>query len=532
MTVPHTAATAAPPPAARRWLGLVALVFGLLIIGLDATILTVALPTLATDLEATTTQLQWFTDAYTLPFAALLLPLGVLGDRLGRKRVLSGGLLLFAAGSVVAVFVDSSDGLILSRVIMGAGAAAVAPLALAVVPLLFPPDERPKAVALATAGFALGLPLGPLVGGWLLNSFWWGSIFLINIPVVVIALVGLFLFVPETRDPHAKRLDLIGSALSLVGISAFVYGVIEAPIRGWGDPLALLAMVGGAALIAGLLLWLRSTADPLVDLGLFRNARFAWSTVTVSLVMFVLLGVLFVVPQFLQQIQGHDAMATGIRLLPMIGTLLLATVAGDKMVARLGTKAVVASGMVLWVIGLVVLSRLTVDSGYGMTATALAVVGAALGLTLPTTLDAVLGSLPPDRAGAGSALANTCRQIGAAVGIAVLGSVLNTVYRGTVDDEAPAQLTGRALDAVRDNVAGAEAVAAQLPAEQGRAVLGMAREAFVDGMAAASLVCAGVAAVTAVLVVALLPAREAKAQAVPEQGSLDAELGDAQSVKR
>ncbi|MGW7138107.1 DHA2 family efflux MFS transporter permease subunit [Streptomyces xanthophaeus] len=499
MTVPRTPL--------QRWLGLTALVFGLLIIGLDATILTVALPTLAVELEATTTELQWFTDAYTLPFAALLLPLGVLGDKLGRRLVLSGGLLVFAAGSVLALFVDTSGGLVLSRVAMGAGAAAVAPLALAIVPLLFPPAERSRAVAVATAGFALGLPLGPLVGGWLLNSFWWGSIFLINIPIVAVALVGTWLFVPETRDPQARRLDLVGSALSLAGISAFVYGVIEAPNRGWGDPAVLVTLLGGIALIGVLLLWLRRAAHPLVDLSLFRDARFAWATATVSLVMFILLGVLFVVPQYLQQVQGHDAMATGIRLLPLIGALLVATVAGEKLVARFGTKAVVATGMLLWTVGLLHLAGLTADSGYEMTAIALAVVGAALGLTLPTTLDTILGTLPPERVGAGSAPANTCRQIGAAVGVAVLGSTLNSVYRDRLEEDAPAQLTGKALDAALDNIAGAEAAAARLPGAEGVQVLDAARNAFVSGMSATALVCAVVAAATAVMVVALLPAR-------------------------
>ncbi|MFI1332662.1 DHA2 family efflux MFS transporter permease subunit [Streptomyces sp. NPDC020845] len=510
-----TPSTTEPPRPGRRRLGLVALVLGLLIIGLDATILTVALPTLATDLEASTTELQWFTDAYTLPFAALLLPLGVLGDRLGRRLVLVSGLLVFAVGSVIAMLVDTSGGLVLSRVVMGAGAAAIAPLALAIVPLLFPPDERPRAVALATAGFALGLPLGPLVGGWLLNSFWWGSIFLINLPVIALAVAGALMFVPETRDPHAKRLDLVGSALALVGISALVYGVIEAPNDGWTDPVVLSGMLGGAALVVLLVVWLSRAANPLVDIALFRNARFAWATVTVSLVMFILLGVLFVVPQFLQQVQGHDAMATGIRLLPMIGTLLVATVAGDKMVARFGTKVVVAAGMVLWAIGLAVLASLSADSDYAITATALAIVGAGLGLSLPTTLDAVLGSLPPDRAGAGSALANTCRQIGAAVGIAVLGSVMNSVYRGRVDEDAPARLTGSALAAVRDNVAGAEAVARRLPTEEGRVVSDLAQDAFVAGMSAASWVCVGVAVMTAVLVAALLPARESTGNGAP-----------------
>lgn len=493
--------------ARRRWLALAAPVFGLMIVGLDATILTVALPTLATDLDATTTELQWFTDGYTLPFAGLLLAMGVLGDRIGRRLVLIGGLLLFGVGSALVMAVDTPNGLILARVVMGAGAAAITPLALSIVPLMFPPEERSRAMAIATAGFALGLPLGPLAGGWLLSNFWWGSIFLINIPVIVVAIVGILVLVPETRDPNAKRLDLLGAALSLVGVSAFVYGVIEVPNAGWSDPLVLLTMIGGILLIALLVVWLRRAANPLVDLGFFRNARYTWSTVAISSVMFILFGVLFVVPQFLQQVQGKDAMETGLHLLPMIGALVVAAGVGGRLVGRIGTKAIVAIGMVLWVAGLGLLSTVDADTDFLLTGTALAVMGAALGFTMPTTLDAILGSLPEHQMGAGSALANACRQIGASIGVAVLGSSLNSVYRGNVEDDIPAALPAPAREAIGDNVAGAAKAAESLPVEQARAITDSARDAFVAGMSTVALICAALAAVVAVLVVALLPAR-------------------------
>ncbi|MGV9313689.1 DHA2 family efflux MFS transporter permease subunit [Streptomyces sp. NPDC003691] len=493
--------------ARRKWLALAAPVFGLMIVGLDATILTVALPTLATELDATTTELQWFTDGYTLPFAGLLLLLGVLGDRIGRRRVLVGGLLVFGAGSAMVMWVDSSEGLILARVVMGAGAAAITPLALSIVPLMFPPKERPRAVAVATAGFALGLPLGPLVGGWLLSEFWWGSVFLINIPVVLVAVTGILLFVPETRDPDAGRLDLPGAALSLAGVTAFVYGVIELPNKGWSDPVVLMTTLGGVALLGALARHLRRTAHPLVDLGFFRDARFTWSSVAASAVMFILFGVLFVVPQFLQQVQGLDAMATGLHLLPMIGTLVVGAAAGGRLSGRIGTKAVVAAGMVLWAAGLGLLAGVGSDTDFAVTGVSLAVMGAALGLTMPTALEAIMGSLPAHRVGAGSALANSLRQIGASVGVAVLGSTLNSVYRERVTDAGPAGLPERARTAVEDSLAGALRVAGELPVEQqGAALAGAARDAFVAGMSAVALICAGLAVVTAVLVVALLPA--------------------------
>jgi EmrB/QacA subfamily drug resistance transporter len=385
----------------KRWLALAAPVFGLMIVGLDATILTVALPTLASDLDATTTELQWFTDAYTLPFAGLLLPLGVLGDRIGRRLVLIGGLLLFGVGSALVMFVDTPEGLILARIVMGAGAAAITPLALSIVPLMFPPQERSRAMAIATASMALGVPLGPLAGGWLLDHYWWGSIFLINLPIVAIAVVGILLFVPETRAEHAKRLDLVGTVLSVVGVSAFVYGVIEVPNAGWSDPVVLVTMVGGLALIALLLVWLRRTSNPLVNLGFFRNPRFTWAAVAVSAVMFIVFGVLFVVPQFLQQVQGKDALSTGLHLLPPIIALIIAARIGGRLVERVGTKVIVAFGMVLWVVGLAVLASVGADTDFAVTGTALGIMGAALGFTMPTTLDAILNSLPADEVGAG-----------------------------------------------------------------------------------------------------------------------------------
>ncbi|QEU90180.1 MFS transporter [Streptomyces kanamyceticus] len=506
--------------AVRRWLGLLSLALGLLVIGLDTTVLTVALPTLATSLEATTSQLQWFTAAYTLAFAALILPLGVLGGRFGRRRVLAAGLWLFTAGLVVAVLTDTSGALLLARVIMGAGAAAIAPQALALVPLLFPPGQRARAAALATSAFALGLPLGPLIGGGLLNSFWWGSVFLINIPVLALALLGVLRYVPEARGPQAP-VDVVGSVLALTGVSALLYGVVEAPNRGWGDRLALLAMFTGAALLCALLLRLRQAARPPAGLSPFRNAHFAWGTATACVVMFLLLGVLFVIPQFLQQVQGHDAMATGIRLMPMFAGLLFATAAAEKLVTSFGIKWVIAVGMLLWSLALMLLGRLCADSAYAATAVALTIAGVALALTLPVTFDAVLSSLPPDVAGTGSALANACRQIGAAAGVAVLGSALNTVYRAEVDQRTVSQLAGGSMDAVRANLAGAEAAAASLPAGQGQSVLAAAQGAFVSGMSAAFLVGAAVAAAMSVLVVAVLPARSSEARGAAVDAETD-----------
>ncbi|OEJ30216.1 MFS transporter [Streptomyces subrutilus] len=498
----------APAPSRRRWLALAAPVFALMIVGLDATILTVALPTLANELSATTTELQWFTDAYTLPFAGLLLPFGALGDRIGRRKVLLGGLLLFGVGSLMVMGVDSSEGLIISRVVMGAGAAAITPLALAIVPLMFPAAERGKAMAITTAGFALGVPLGPLAGGWLLDNYWWGSIFLINVPVVVLAIAGILLFVPETKAANAKRLDLIGAVLSITGVTAFVYAVIEIPNAGWNDPAVLLPGVGGIVLLITLVTWLRKATAPLVDLDFFRNKRFTWASIAVSNVMFILFGVLFVVPQFFQQVQGKDAFSTGLHLLPLILALVVAARLGGRIAERSGPKAVITVGMIMWTIGLLILAGVDTDTDFTTTGSALALMGAALGFTMPTTLDMILSSLPEEHVGAGSALANSMRQIGASIGVAVLGSTLNALYRNGVDPDVPAQLPAEAQDAIRDNVAAAAKAADKLPAPQGGTLLESAQDAFVSGMSAVALICAALAALTTILVIAFLPARD------------------------
>lgn len=333
---------------------------------------------------------------------------------------------------------------------------------------------------------------------------------------MVLAVIWIMLFVPESRDPHAKRLDLIGAALSLVGVSAFVYGVIEIPNAGWSDPTVLVTMVGGLALLGLLLAWLRRASNPLVDLRFFRNARFTWSSVAISSVMLILFGVLFVVPQFLQQVQGKDAMNTGLHLLPMIGALVIAAGVGGRLVGKIGAKVIVTAGMVLWMAGLGLLSTVDPDTDFMVTGTALAIMGLALGFTMPTTLDAILGSLPTDQVGAGSALANSMRQIGASVGVAVLGSALNSAYRNGVDDDISASLPQQAQEAVRDNVAGALQVAEKLPAAPAGSLADSARDAFVAGMSTVSLICAGLAAVTAVVVAVLLPARDRQPLAADE----------------
>src|SRR5438874_392502 len=302
---------------ARRWWALGALVLSILTIGFDATILNVALPTLATSLHAGTGALQWIVDAYVLVFAGLLLPVGALGDRYGRKRFLVAGLLLFGGSSIVAAYAHSTGPLIAARALMGVGAAVLTPISMAVLPVMFPPKERPKAITFVTIGLGLGVPLGPIVGGYLLRHFWWGSVFLVNLPVVIVALIAVLALVPESHDPAPRRVDLAGAGLSTAGLVSFVYGIIEAPARGWDDARVVATIVTGAVLLTLFVIWERRTREPMIDLGLFGRPRFLWGTTAATVASFALFGLLFVLPQYLQGVRGYDALGTGVRLLPL-----------------------------------------------------------------------------------------------------------------------------------------------------------------------------------------------------------------------
>ena len=405
------------------------MVAAMLVVGLDAMVLNVALPTLATQLGATTTGLQWLTDSYTLAFAGLLLPFGLLGDRFGRKRFLIGAIAVFGLASVFAAYSGSIGELVWTRAVMGVGAAAIMPLTLSVLPSMFGKDERSKAVAMLTASVAIGLPLGPLLGGWMLRHFWWGSVFLINVPVAVIAVVALALLIPESRDQAAPRLDLIGTALSVLAIVGLVYGIIQVPADGWGDPVVQLSLVGGALALAAFLAWERKVEHPLVDLKLFGNGRFAWATGAATGVSFVMFGAFFLLPLYFQNVTGTDSMGTGLRLLPLVGGLMVGGLASEKAASRFGVRPVVTAGLLLLGSGLLILATVEVGTGYGLVASALGIAGLGLGTSLAPAMDTVLGELPEGKSGVGSALASTCRQVGAALSVAILGSVFNSVDR-------------------------------------------------------------------------------------------------------
>ncbi|MFF3781156.1 MFS transporter [Streptomyces sp. NPDC001933] len=493
-----------------QWWLLAVLCLATLVVSLDITILNVALPTISESLHATTAELQWIVDSYSLAFAGAMLPAGLFGDRYGRKRVLLGGLGIFAVASVWSALADSTGALIAARTLMGAGAAIVMPLTLAFVASTFSAADRPKAIAVITAAIAGGLPLGPIVGGFLLEHFYWGSVFWINVPVVAIAVAAGVVLLRESRNPAAARLDVPGALLAVGGIVALIYGFISAPEVGWSSVRTVVLLVGSVVLFAAFVLWERRAADKLVDPALFRNARFTWGTMAAVAVSVALFGVLFVVPQFLQAVHGHDALGTGLRLVPLMGGLLVAGGVAGPVDKLIGTKITVLIGLLVLAVGLVVLSQVTADGGYGPMATGLTLCGVGIGGAMAPAMDAVTAEVG-DEAGAGAAVTNTLRQIGGALAVAVLGSVMSAVYSGGLGD-ALLGLPAPAADAARESVMGA-AVVADGMGPQGAPLRAAAGAAFADAMSTVMLSCAGVVLLGAALCLLFLPARASGAVA-------------------
>ncbi|GAA2637417.1 MFS transporter [Actinomadura fulvescens] len=500
----------------RRWWALSALALGALTLGFDVTIMTVALPTIATELRAGTGALQWMVNAYVLALAGLMLVCGVLGDRYGRKRLLLVGLAVFAAAAAVAAWADTAETVIAARAAMGIGGAILLPVGFAAVAALFTSHERGKAISVLVMAGAAGAPLGPLIGGYLLEHYWWGSMFLINIPLALVAMAAIAAAMPETRDPNPARLDLPGGLLSTGGMVALVYGLIEAPERGWGSSPVIAALTIAALLLAAFTWWELRTSQPMIDLRLFRRPQFLWAGLAGGLVSFGLLGMLFVIPHYLQLVTGHDALGAGIRLLPLAGGLIIGAPAGERLAARTAYRVPIALGLVILAAALTAGATTKVDSGYGLVAGWLAVAGLGIGMALSAAMDAVLGVLPPEHAGGGIAITITLRQTGGALGVATLGSVLSQGYTDKLQPVLEsARLPGPAAEAARDSLAGALVVAARLSDPPPAAALAVgARTSYLHGMSVVMITTAAMAAVGAALIAALLPGRPAPARGI------------------
>jgi len=483
----------------RRWLALVVLCVSLLVIVIDNTIVNVALPTLVRDLRADMSQLQWVVDAYTLVFAGLLLLAGTLGDRYGRRRTLLGGLAVFGAASAAAAFAAGVDQLVIARAVMGAGAAFIMPATLSLLTSVFT-DARERAMAIgiwaATAG--VGVALGPVVGGVLLDHFWWGAVFIVNVPIVVAAMVGAWILVPESRNPTALRIDWTGAALSGVALVTFVWAIIEAPSQGWTSVPVVSAFVVAALALVAFIAWERRVEEPLLDVRLFRNARFTAASLTVTVLFFALFGFLFLSTQYLQFVLGFSPSAAGLRMLPYALAMIVAAPTSSKIVARFGTKRVVTTGMLTFAGGLSVAATITTATGYGRLAIAMLLMGVGMGLAGAPATESIMGALPRDRAGIGSAVNDTTRELGGALGVAIVGSVVSSIYGRELGDQLSDSVPAEVAGAARESLGAAVQVGAQI-ADQ-------AREAFVHAMAWGSVVVAVIAALGAVIAWRYLPA--------------------------
>ncbi len=510
---------------ARRWWALVALSVAVLVVGVDLTVLNVALPTLAGSLHASTSQLQWFVDSYSLVLAGLLLPAGLLADRYGRKRLLLVALSVFGASSAGCAYAGSPVALIAIRALLGGGAAVIVTVSLSILAVLFPTDgERQKATAVIMGCTMLGYPLGPVLGGWLLNHFWWGSVFLINVPLVAMALVAIAILMPESRGADPSRLDGLGVVLSSLGLVGVTYGVIQAGQEGWSSTRAVAGLVIGAVALLAFLAWERQVTRrhrvPLVDLGLFRSARFTWGTVLATMVSFAMFGLLFAMPQYFQAVMGQDPLGSGIRLLPLIGGLVIGAGLATRLqgarsrdrataetppAPRLATNLVVAIGFAFMAMGLFLGATTKVGSGTGWAVFWFVICGFGLGFSLPATMNAALGALSIERAGTGAGLIMACRQVGATIGVALLGNILNSEYRDRVN---VAHLPASVAQAVRKGVATGMEAARQL----GDAALGRSvRFAFVTSLDVMLCVCGAIAVGAMALALFFLPRRHADA---------------------
>jgi EmrB/QacA subfamily drug resistance transporter len=492
----------------RRRQILLVLCLSLLIVVIDNTILNTALPTLARVLHAGTSSLQWITDAYTLCFAALLIPAGALGDRFGRRISLISGLAVFALGSAAAAFASGTGPLIAARVVMGLGATFVMPATLSILNAVFPPKERPQAIAAWSAVAGVGIIVGPTLGGLLLTHFWWGCVFLINIPLVALAITGVILTVPETAEPDGHRLDLLGTLLVAGSLVAIVDAIIEAPTRGWTAGMTLAEIAAGLGALAVFAWWELRTEHPLIDLRVFTSRAFSAAAASVTVIFFALFGSLFVLTQYLQLVHGYSPLSAGVRALPF--AIAMGAVAPLSPIAakRLGTRMIIPAGMALMGLGLLDLSTAGVHTTYPPLAIAVAIMGAGMGLVMAPASTVIMTTVPGHQAGAGSAINDTIREVGGALGIAIIGSLSASVYRSRLGNVlATAHVPGSVAHVATGSVAAADIVGRRVGGVPGSELIGAAHSAFVSAMGAGMRVAACVALVSAIAAVFALPRR-------------------------
>jgi EmrB/QacA subfamily drug resistance transporter len=480
----------------------------LILITLDTTILNVAIPTLERSLDTSTGQLQWIVDAYTVVFAGLLLTCGSLGDRFGRRRALGLGLAVFGVGCLGSALVTSAGALIAMRALTGVGAALIFPATLSIITNAFTdPTERQRAIAVWASTAGIGIALGPLAGGVLLEHFYWGSIFLVNLPVIALALAGVALVVPESADPEHRRLDPLGAGLSIAALGTLVFGVIRGGSDGWIDPVTLGTLAAGLGLLLLFVAHEWRAPMPMLDLAVFHNRRFTGASVAVAATYFCLFGTIFLVTQHLQLMLGYGTLAAGIRTVPFAVALMVVANLTPRIVGRVGPRVPIVVGLGIVGVSQLLRSASTPESGYDLILAAQTMFAVGMGLLIAPATASIMGTLPPGRAGVGSAMNDTTRQVGGALGVAVMGSVFHAGFRTDVEHRlAATEVPGRALAAARESLGGALEAASQAGGGRtAQAIADAGREAFIHGLRVASLVGFAVAAIGTLTAWRLLP---------------------------
>lgn len=492
----------------QRWWTLAVLDLAVFVVVLDDTILNIALPALQRELGATSSQLQWILDSYLLVFAGLLLAAGSLGDRFGRKGALQLGLVVFGGGSLASALSQDPNQLIAARSVMGVGAAFIMPTTLSILTNVFPAEERAKAIGIWSGVVGLGIAIGPLASGALLEHFWWGSVFMVNVPVTALGLLAAAALVPDSRDPAAPPVDVPGAALSIGGLGALIFAIIEAPSAGWTSMRTLATFAAAAVVLALFAAWERRSAHPMLDLRFFRSARFSTSAASIMLTFFALLGLLFVLTQHLQFYLGYSPLGAGARAAPVAVAVMGGALIAAFAVARVGARLMVGSGLLIVALGLLVIAGGR-EGGYPPVLAGMLTIGLGMGLAMTPATDAVMGSLPKARAGVGSAVNDTTRQVGGAFGVAVVGSIFSSRYREAMDG-AVAALPAPVRELASDSLGGALFVASEAGGPASDVLVAAARAAFVDALGWSLVITAAVAGAASLLAFALLPSRETR----------------------
>jgi EmrB/QacA subfamily drug resistance transporter len=497
----------------NRWRILGVLVLALVVTSIDHTIINVAMPRLVGDLGADAAQLQWIVASYTIVFAGLLLTAGSLGDRFGRRHALLAGLAAFLAGSVVAATAGSTTALIVGRCVMGVGGALIMPTTLSILVNVFgDPSERAKAIAVWTAASGAGIALGPIVGGALMRSFSWSSVFWINVPLLVAAFVGGIQVVPDSRDPHATRLDPVGAVLSIASISSLVYAIIQAPERGWTSTASLINFAVGTVVGIVFVAWETHRDEPMLDMKLFRSRGFSAGSIAITLLFFAMAGTVFLQAQYLQFVLDYTPLAAGFALVPAALGMLFGTGAGAHLAANHGGRIAVTTGTLIAAAGVAVQAALVNGGSYLPTGVGLLLFGLGAGIAMPPATEMIMASLPPARAGVGSAVNDTVREFGGALGVAVIGSVAATSYASSMRRELGhfPNVTGVDRSMLTNNVGAAIHTSRHLGAE-GAQIASAAKTAFVDSMNRSLWIAAGLAFCAAIVAITQLPRNETHA---------------------